>query len=104
MDGRAAEAFVEERVFATEKRTGVLIFVALFEHRVVVLADEGIREQVPSDAWDGIARESRRGSERGTRRPPSSRRWDAAPSSCLRTAYPLTRRTSCRTSRGSADE
>lgn len=65
VDGRAAEAFVEERVFETEKRTGVLIFVALFEHRVVVLADDGIREQVPSDAWDGIAREVATGIREG---------------------------------------
>ena len=55
-DGRAAEAFVEERVFATEARTGVLIFLALFEHRVIVMADEGISiEQSPSPHGDEIA-------------------------------------------------
>jgi putative membrane protein len=54
-DGRAAEAFVEERVFATEARTGVLIFLALFEHRVIVMADEGISAAVPESAWDDIA-------------------------------------------------
>jgi putative membrane protein len=53
--GRAAEAFVDEQVFATAARTGVLLFVALFEHRVLVLADEGIRERVGSNAWDEIA-------------------------------------------------
>ena len=52
--GRAAEAFVEEQVFATEKRTGVLIFLALFEHRVLVLADEGICELVRPEAWHEI--------------------------------------------------
>jgi len=55
VEGRAAEAFVEEKVFATAGRTGVLIFVALFEHRVHVLADEGIREVVGASAWDDIA-------------------------------------------------
>ena len=55
VEGRAAEAFVEESVFATAARTGVLIFVALFEHRVLVLADEGIRAQVGPEAWDEIA-------------------------------------------------
>ena len=53
--GRAAEAFIEEGVFATAERTGVLIFVALFEHRVLVLADDGIVERVDAGAWDEIA-------------------------------------------------
>ena len=55
VDGRAAEAFIEENVFATAERTGVLLFLALFEHRVLVLADEGIRERVNPGAWEGIA-------------------------------------------------
>jgi putative membrane protein len=53
--GRAAEAFIEERVFATAGRTGVLIFLALFEHRVLVLPDDGIVERVNPGAWDEIA-------------------------------------------------
>lgn len=65
VDGRAAEAFVEERVFDTVKRTGVLIFVALFEHRVLVLADDGIRAEVAPDAWDGIAEAIARGIREG---------------------------------------
>lgn len=55
VEGRAAEAFVDEQVFATAERTGVLIFLALFEHRVWVVADEGIRERVGSSAFDEIA-------------------------------------------------
>ena len=35
----------------TEARTGVLIFVSLFEHRVVVLGDEGINAVVEPDLW-----------------------------------------------------
>jgi len=54
-DGRAAEAFVEERVFATDARTGVLIFVALLEHRVIVMADEGVSAIVADSAWSEIA-------------------------------------------------
>ena len=54
VEGRAAEAFVEESVFATKERTGVLIFVALFEHRVVVLADEGIEARVGPNAWNRV--------------------------------------------------
>lgn len=63
--GRAAQAFVEERVFATKERTGVLIFVALFEHRVVVLADEGVAARVEAGAWDSISGELADGIGRG---------------------------------------
>jgi putative membrane protein len=55
VEGRAAQAFLEERVFATRGRTGILIFVALFEHRVLVLADEGISHRVDDRAWDEIS-------------------------------------------------
>ena len=51
---RAAAAFVSEEVFQTQGRTGVLIFVSLFEHRVEILCDEGIRTQVPAEAWRRI--------------------------------------------------
>jgi putative membrane protein len=51
---RASEAFLEEEVFATRDRTGILIFVALFEHRVVVLGDSGINGAVPDGVWDRV--------------------------------------------------
>ncbi len=54
VDGRAAEAFLDEAVFATKRRTGVLIFVALFEHRVLILPDEGIEAEVDPAAWEAI--------------------------------------------------
>ncbi len=66
VDGRAAEAFLDEQVFATRERTGVMIFVALFEHRVLVLADEGIDERVADDAWDQISGDLAAGIRRGT--------------------------------------
>lgn len=66
VEGRAAEAFLEEQVFATRERTGVLIFVALFEHRVLVLADQGINERVDAAAWDDISNELALGIRRGT--------------------------------------
>jgi putative membrane protein len=53
-EGRAAEAFVDEQVFATQARTGILLFVALFEHQVLVLADVGIDERVAESAWHEI--------------------------------------------------
>ncbi|MFT4255105.1 MAG: TPM domain-containing protein [Caulobacter sp.] len=52
---RAAEAFfLSSDLRATRGRTGVLIFAALAEHRVEVLADEGIHGLAPEDAWSGV--------------------------------------------------
>lgn len=53
-DLRAAAAFVSEEVFTTRDRTGVLLFVSLFEHRVVLLADQGIHAAVPAGSWDSV--------------------------------------------------
>jgi putative membrane protein len=52
---RAAVAFLEQEVFRTRDRTGILLFLSLFEHRVVVLGDTGINQKVKQEEWDGIA-------------------------------------------------
>jgi putative membrane protein len=69
VEGRAAEAFLEEQVFATRNRTGIMIFVALFEHRVLVLADEGIDQLVDAAAWDDISEGLALGMRRGAPAP-----------------------------------
>lgn len=51
---RAEAAFLEEEVFATRDRTGILVFLALFEHRAVILADEGIHRSVPEGEWQHL--------------------------------------------------
>jgi putative membrane protein len=51
---RAERCFVEEEVFATRDRTGILVFVALFERRVVVMGDAGINRAVPDGAWNHV--------------------------------------------------
>jgi putative membrane protein len=56
VDERAALAFVDEEVFGTRERTGILIFISLFEHRVCILGDTGINSQVGQEEWDGIVR------------------------------------------------
>lgn len=63
---RAAEAFVAEEVFNTRDRTGVLLFVSLFEHRVLVLADEGVNAKVEPGAWQDIADAVALGIKNGT--------------------------------------
>jgi putative membrane protein len=51
---RALAAFVEEEVFNTNERTGILLFVSLFEHRVVVLGDAGINATVEPREWEEV--------------------------------------------------
>lgn len=51
----AFEAYQEQGIRRTSGRTGILIFVALLEHRVVVLADEAIdRALDPNESWEEI--------------------------------------------------
>jgi putative membrane protein len=54
VEQRAAEAFIGEEVFATEKRTGILIFLSLLERRVLVIGDSGIHARVRQDEWHEI--------------------------------------------------
>ena len=51
---RSLAAFTAHGLHYTKAHTGILIFVSLLEHRVVVLADRGIHEKVQDDTWDGI--------------------------------------------------
>ncbi len=51
---RARRAFHDHGLDRTEGRTGILIFVSLLEHRVQVLADQGINTRVPPGTWDGV--------------------------------------------------
>jgi putative membrane protein len=51
---RAAVAFLDQEVFNTRERTGVLLFLSLFERRVVLLADSGIHQKVEEGAWETI--------------------------------------------------
>ena len=53
---RAAVAFLDEEVFRTRDRSGILIFLSLFERRVVVLGDEGINSRVDQSEWEGVVR------------------------------------------------
>ena len=54
VDRRAAAAFAESEVFATRARTGLLLLVALFEHRVEIVSDQGVEARVPSAEWAPI--------------------------------------------------
>lgn len=47
-------AFLEHGVHRTRDRTGVLIYVSLFERRVRILADDGIAAKVDNSAWETL--------------------------------------------------
>jgi len=51
---RAENAFLEEEVFNTKQRTGIMIFISFFEHEVIVMADKGITKVVEQQEWDRI--------------------------------------------------
>lgn len=48
----AMEQFLAHGLQRTQDRTGVLIYVALAEHRVHVIADDGIHKRVDARIWD----------------------------------------------------
>jgi putative membrane protein len=50
----AEAAFLEEEVFNTRHRTGIMIFISFFEHKVIVMADRGISKVVEQREWDSL--------------------------------------------------
>jgi len=63
--GRAVQAFVEEEVFKTRDRTGILLFLSLFERRIEVLGDEGINNAVSADDWVDVVQTIQQGIRSG---------------------------------------
>lgn len=51
---KAQGVFLAEEVFNTRLRTGIMIFISFFEHKVMVLADTGISKVVPQQEWDTL--------------------------------------------------
>ena len=50
----AVTSFYQKGLFRTRDETGVLLFISVFERKVWVLADRGINEKVPKDAWNRV--------------------------------------------------
>lgn len=50
----AENAFLEEEIFNTRHRTGIMIFISFFEREVIVMADRGISKVVEQREWDQI--------------------------------------------------
>ena len=62
---RAADAFITEEVFKTRDRTGILIFLSLMEHKVLVVGDVGINAKVDRSEWEDIVARIVRGINEG---------------------------------------
>jgi putative membrane protein len=50
----AESLFLSREIFATRARTGILLLISLFERRVVILPDKGLRDRLPADALQNI--------------------------------------------------
>lgn len=61
----AMEQFLSHGLHVTRDRTGVLIFAALAERRVEVIADEGIYKAAPDTVWDAVVADLVDGLKRG---------------------------------------
>jgi uncharacterized membrane protein len=51
---RAHQVFAQLRVWDTEHNSGVLFYVLMAEHRVVIVADRGVAAAVTQAEWDSI--------------------------------------------------
>jgi len=62
---RAMASFVEKEVFNTRDRSGILLFVSLFERRIEVVGDAGINAKVSQDDWVEVVTRIRDGIKAG---------------------------------------
>ena len=60
---RALEVFGRQRVWDTPQRTGMLLYIALGNRCIELIADRGI--DVPDATWDGVCRKIQEGFRRG---------------------------------------
>ncbi|MBX2944392.1 MAG: TPM domain-containing protein [Cyclobacteriaceae bacterium] len=54
---RAENAFLEQEVFNTRHRTGIMIFISFFEHEVIIMGDQGISKVVEQKIWDKLVQD-----------------------------------------------
>ncbi|MGH8192357.1 MAG: TPM domain-containing protein [Rhodanobacteraceae bacterium] len=51
---RAENVFADLKVWDTERRTGVLVYVLLGDRTVEIIADRGVVARVPEGSWDKL--------------------------------------------------
>jgi uncharacterized membrane protein len=49
---RAIECFFDLKMQETKQRNGVLVYVALEDHKFAIIGDSGINEVIPDGFWD----------------------------------------------------
>jgi len=54
---RAENAFLEQEIFNTRHRTGIMIFISFFEHEVIIMGDQGISKVVEQRVWDKLVQD-----------------------------------------------
>jgi putative membrane protein len=54
VEAAAIHSFYHRKVHETRDRTGILIYISLYEHSVRVLADTGIDAKVGKQVWKGV--------------------------------------------------
>lgn len=52
---RAANIFAKLDMHETQLRNGVLIYIAMDDHKFAVIGDKGIHAKVPDRFWDSVA-------------------------------------------------
>jgi len=53
----AERVFAEYKLVETKQRNGILIFVSLFEHRIEIVPDKGLKEKINADEWKKVVEE-----------------------------------------------
>lgn len=51
---KGLQLFFENNLHTTKDRTGILVMVSLLEHKIEILADEGINKKVEKDTWSNL--------------------------------------------------
>ncbi len=52
VEEHALTSFFQERLYETKEKNGILIFISVFEHHVVILGDEGINKKIDPGSWE----------------------------------------------------
>lgn len=53
---KARDMFLQEQVFDTVDRTGILIYISALERKVVVLGDSGINQKITQADWEDVVK------------------------------------------------
>lgn len=54
VEQKAETIFLENEIFNTRQRTGIMILISLAERRALVMADRGINQKVEQSTWDDL--------------------------------------------------